>query len=1004
MNQHQILPAMNYRAPLADTNPLRQSIRSMYHADETDCVDGLLQALNISQSLQIKIQEDAAALVTQIRENNENHGGLDAFLQEFKLSSDEGVALMCLAEALLRVPDGATADRLIQDKLSNKNWSSHLGESDSFFVNASTWGLMLTGKMISFDKPTTQNPADFLGKLIARSGEPAIRLAVRQAMKIMGKQFVLAENIHHGLNVSREKTQKGYRYSYDMLGEAAWTAADAKRYINAYETAIDAIGKSLIKSKSIHPTTAPGISVKLSALHPRYEYAKSQRVMDELLPQLKSLCIKAKQFDIGLTIDAEESERLDPSLSLLQALCNDPTLENWEGLGFVVQAYQKRAPAVLDWIEDLAEKTHRKIMIRLVKGAYWDTEIKHAQVEGYRGYPVFTRKISTDLSYLVCAQKLLNNPATFYPLFATHNAHTVSAILNFAGDRRDFEFQCLHGMGEILYDQVVKQHAVNCRIYAPVGPHKDLLAYLVRRLLENGANSSFVNRLVDKDLPVEHVVRDPVNTVRTLHQKDHPSIPAPSHLFHDRVNSSGLNLDNEMEIKPFFESARRWSQVEYQAAPLVDSTHCSIGDDMLQDEVVVNPSTGLKLGSVSTVLESHLNGVVDSMVNAASNEQHRWNRLGGNARADILIRAADLYQANRDELLTLCMNEAGKTLSDAIAELREAIDFLRYYALLAKKEFCVPEDLASPTGERNQLSLHGRGVFVCISPWNFPLAIFSGQLSAALAAGNAVIAKPAEQTPIIAYRAIQLLHQAGVPTAVLQLLPGDGANTGAKLIEHPQIDGVCFTGSNQTARLIQLSLANKSGSIVPLIAETGGINAMIVDSTALPEQVIRDTISSAFQSAGQRCSALRVLYLQQDVADRMIEMLVGAMAELQVGDVSELDTDIGPIIDQNALDGLQQHINDHKTQGSNVVQGMPVPVSGYFVSPTVIEISDIAELSNEVFGPILHVCRYHSSEIDKVVDDINQQGYGLTFGIHSRVQSTIDRITKQYQSGQCLCQ
>ncbi len=922
---------------------------------------------------------------------------------------------MCLAEALLRVPDADTTDDLIQDKLANKDWSAHLGESESFFVNASTWGLMLTGKVVSLEQSTVQSPGNYLGKLIARSGEPIIRTAVRQAMRVMGKQFVLAENIEQAMKTSKTKQSQGFTYSYDMLGEAARTSDDADRYMKAYETAIRVIGTHCTTSD---PIANPGISVKLSALHPRYEYRQANRITLELLPKLKQLCLQAKEVGIGLTIDAEESERLDPSLTLLEEICGDPDLQDWSGLGFVVQAYQKRAPFVIDWIQSLVRKSGRRIMIRLVKGAYWDTEIKQAQLEGYSGYPVYTRKVSTDLSYLVCAQKLLASPDSFYPLFATHNAHTVASVLSMAKGRRDSEFQCLHGMGNILYDEVVSHYGVRCRIYAPVGPHKDLLAYLVRRLLENGANSSFVNRLVDNELPIERVIRDPIQIILSLNEKPHPKIPLPCNIFPDRENSSGINLNSEIELGTYYQSARELAKTDYQIASLVantsslehsqkhSSTHPKPHPEKHpvpqgKDIPVINPCNGRPIGILTPLQTGTIEKTIDFAVEKARKNAKHWNQMGGKARATILRLAADNYQKHHEELLTLCLNESGKTLDDGIAELREAIDFLRYYALLAEREFTPPINLDGPTGELNQLSLHGRGIFVCISPWNFPLAIFTGQVGAALAAGNAVIAKPAEQTPIIAYRAVQILHESGVPESILQLLLGDGPSIGAALVSHPNIDGVAFTGSTRTAQTIHRALAQKEGPIIPLIAETGGINAMIVDSTALPEQVVRDTIRSAFQSAGQRCSALRVLYIQEEVADQMIQMLLGAMAELKIGDVTEASTDIGPIIDLAARDNLIKHIQKFTDSGSPVTTGPPIQgdKNGYFLSPTVIEIEGIGELEQEVFGPILHVCRFASSDLDKVIDDINASGYGLTFGIHSRVQSTVDRVINRIEVG-----
>ena len=989
---------MKFSTPFFSEDPLRKAIQDLYLSDESLCAEALLDSLNISSAANKRIEKTATDIVQEIRHQNENHGGLDAFLQEFKLSSEEGVALMCLAEALLRVPDAQTADKLIQDKLVNGDWQSHLGESESFFVNASTWGLMLTGKVMSLNKGVVDDAGDYFGKLIARSGEPLIRAAVKQAMKIMGKQFVLAETIEKALIVSQQKEDEGYTYSYDMLGEAARTEADALGYFSAYEYAIDQIGGH---SNKENPGDNPGISVKLSALHPRYEFLKETRVIQELYPRLLELCQQAKSYNIGLTIDAEESERLEPSLTMLEMLCNEHSLKQWSGLGFVVQSYQKRAPAVLDWIAHVCEANGRKIMIRLVKGAYWDTEIKKAQVEGHSNYPVFTRKITTDVSYLVCAEKLLGNPEYFYPLFATHNAHTVSSILEFAGDRRDFEFQCLHGMGEILYNHVINEYNVNCRIYAPVGSHKDLLAYLVRRLLENGANSSFVNRLVDKELPIEKIIRNPAKILEDIEPKFHPNIPLPLNIFPDRENSQGLNLNHSLELNNYFTAGQEFASSKWHAVPLLGTRESVSGktqDDISKSaQQCFSPNDGKPVGSVITATEAQ----VEQAINTANDHADSWNSLGGKQRAELLRRCADAYQNNRDELLSLCIMEAGKTTLDAVAELREAIDFLRYYANQAESQFEGQHTLIGPTGELNQWSLHGRGVFVCISPWNFPLAIFTGQIAAALAAGNSVLAKPAEQTPLIAHCAVKLMHQCGIAKEVIQLLPGDGALVGAKLIESENIHGVTFTGSTETANIIQQTLARKPGPIIPLIAETGGMNAMIVDSTALPEQVIRDAIQSAFQSAGQRCSALRVLYLQEDIADQMIEMLIGAMQELKIGNPMEADTDIGPIIDQEARQMLEQHVKDNLSQNKTIYRSPETmdQENGYYFSPALIEIDSIKELSKEVFGPILHVCRFSAENIDSVVDDINLAGYGLTFGIHSRIESTINRITKRIKVG-----
>ena len=991
-------------APLADDNPLRLAVRNHYHADERDCIGGLLAGVAISPEQRRRIDKIARQLVQAIRADTQGHGGLDAFLQEYKLSSEEGVALMCLAEALLRIPDPETADAFIEDTLAGGDWRAHLGHSDSFFVNVSTWGLMLTGKVMALDKPGAENIGAHLAGLLARSGEPVIRAALTRAMKIMGRQFVLAEDIHAGLKAARPRERRGYTYSYDMLGEAARTAADARRYFDAYGAAIEAIGANNARGDTGgDPRRSAGISVKLSALHPRYEFAQAGRVMTELLPRIAALCAAARSHGIGLTIDAEESERLDPSLSVLESLSLDKDLGDWDGLGFVVQSYQKRAVAVIDWIQDLASKNGRKIMIRLVKGAYWDTEIKQAQLHGFADYPVFTRKVATDASYLACAQKLLAHPDQFFPLFATHNAHTVAAILTFADGRRDFEFQCLHGMGEILYDQVLRRHRATCRIYAPVGPHRELLAYLVRRLLENGANSSFVNRLVDKHLPIEQIIRDPVTALSQCRPGPHPNIPAPPRLYSDRENSAGMNLFDSETVGQYYRAVEQLRAKSRAVAPITvvaGGGGEGARKDVGESAEVMNPATGEKIGVVRHAQPDDIENAITS-ANAAADA---WDKLGGSARADALEAAADLYQAHRDEFLFLCNAEAGKTLPDAVAELREAVDFLRYYAKQGRRDFTQAQVLPGPTGESNQLALHGRGVFVCISPWNFPLAIFTGQTSAALVAGNCVIAKPAEQTPLIAAHAVALLHRAGVPESVLHCLPGDGPAVGAKLVSDSRIDGVAFTGSNATAKQIQRALAENPGPIRPFIAETGGINAMIVDSTALPEQVVGDVMASSFQSAGQRCSALRMLYLQSDVAERIIEMLHGAVAELKIGDPMDIATDIGPVIDRAAREKLTTHVEGCRKKGFKVVGGAAAgddtrATRGWFFPPTIIEINGIADLDAEVFGPVLHIARFDSTELDKVVDDINAAGYGLTFGIHSRIHATVERIRSRIKAG-----
>lgn len=980
--------------PLPGANePLRKAITNLYHADESTCVRRLLAALDDTDAQQQAIQQTATELVETIRSDKTAHGGLDAFLQEFKLSSREGIALMCLAEALLRVPDGRTADALIKDKLSTADWQSHLGKSESLFVNASTWGLLLTGKFIAMDSSQKQDLSSSLTRLASRSGEPVIRKAVSKAMGIMGHQFVLAETMAAGLKKARKLESKGFLYSYDMLGEAARTADDAEKYFQSYRKSIALIGDS---TTTEHCEENPGISVKLSALHPRYEYAKMSRILKEMLPRLRILAKQAKAAGIGMTIDAEEADRLEPSLTILEALAEDLTLQGWNGLGFVVQAYQKRAPAVLDWLADLASRNHRKLMIRLVKGAYWDSEVKAAQVMGYQDYPVFTRKVNTDISYLVCARKLLQQPDVFYAMFATHNAHTAASVLHYAQGRTDFEFQCLHGMGEALYHQVVGERHQRCRIYAPIGAHKDLLAYLVRRLLENGANSSFVNRLVDKNLPIAEIVADPAAGLRSqvMANYRHPAIPLPVDLYgKQRTNSKGLNLADDLALDQLTQTSGELDRKIWQAAPIIVDKDLS----KARYQCIENPARSEEpAGQVSNTTTEQICAALE----AADSYQAQWDALGGQTRSEFLIKAANLYEAHRNELLELCIREAGKTLADAVAELREAVDFLRYYAARGSLDFDQPVELQGPTGEKNTLSLHGKGIFVCISPWNFPLAIFTGQISAALVTGNTVIAKPAEQTPLIASFAVQLLHQAGLPIAALQLLPGDG-RVGALLTADPRVAGVAFTGSTATARRIQQTLDARQAPIATLIAETGGINAMLVDSTALPEQVIRDVVISAFQSAGQRCSALRMLYLQDDIADGMIAMLIGAMAELTTGDPSLLSIDLGPVIDTQARQNILDHVEQQRSMGRKI-HTAPDPQSrdhGYFVAPVVIEIDSIADLEREIFGPVLHIARYQARDLNQVVDAINRTGYGLTLGIHSRIESTVQQIISHARVG-----
>jgi RHH-type proline utilization regulon transcriptional repressor/proline dehydrogenase/delta 1-pyrroline-5-carboxylate dehydrogenase len=962
-----------------EPSPLRRAVRRAYRADETACVRSLVEKAQLSKSERERTQALAARLVQAVRAKGPG-AGLDAFLQEYALSSAEGVALMCLAEALLRIPDADTADKLIRDKIGGAAWEKHLGHSPSLFVNASTWALMLTGRLV---KPADDGDwGSLLTGLVGRAGEPAIRAALTQAMRILGRQFVMGRTIGEALGRARDDEANGYRHSYDMLGEAARTMRDAERYFESYRNAIAAIGKA---ARGADVAARPGISVKLSALHPRYEFAQVRRVMAELLPRVTALAAQAKAANLGFCIDAEEADRLDLSLDVIEALALDPALAGWNGFGLAAQAYQKRALALIDWLADLARRAGRRLMLRLVKGAYWDAEIKRAQEGGHADYPVFTRKSSTDVSYLACAKALLARPDAFYPQFATHNAHTLAAVLTLAGDRRDFEFQRLHGMGEALYDEVVgpERMGLACRVYAPVGGHEELLAYLVRRLLENGANTSFVNRLFDEREPVAHIVADPVEETAALGRIPHPAIPRPPELYGARRrNAAGLDLTDLEELVPLKRALAAAAQPARLGA----------------GRTVTSPANrSVVVGEIGEANAADVDSALAALVRAAP----AWDATPAGERGAILRRAADLMEADRPALLALCVREAGKTLPDAVAEVREAVDYLRYYALRAEDDFAAPERLPGPTGERNEIELHGRGVFACISPWNFPLAIFTGQVSAALAAGNAVAAKPAEQTPLVAARAVRLLHEAGVPADVLHLLAGDGPTVGAPLVNDPRVAGIAFTGSTETARAIQRSLAAREGPIVPLIAETGGQNAMIVDSSALPEQVVADAVVSAFHSVGQRCSALRVLFVQEEVADRTVEMLIGAMRELGIGDPALLSTDVGPVIDDEARAALTAHAERMKRQARLLFEA-PLPAEaarGSFFPPTAFELDRLALLEREVFGPILHVIRWRADRLDAVIDAINATGYGLTFGLHSRIDETIAHVRARVRAG-----
>lgn len=961
--------------------PLRRAISLAHRRSEPEAVAWLLTQAADHPDWQQDTQTLARRLVEKVRGERSRASGVDALMHEFSLSSQEGIALMCLAEALLRIPDRQTADRLIADKIGKGDWARHLGESPSLFVNAATWGLLITGKLVATNSEHGLGAA--LSRLIAKGGEPLIRKGVDLAMRMLGEQFVTGQTIAEALANSRTPEQHGYRHSYDMLGEAALTSEDAQRYFAAYEEALHAIGHAAA-GRGIK--NGPGISVKLSALHPRYSRAQRARVLQELLPRLKALALLAKRYDIGLNIDAEESERLELSLDLIEALAIDPHMAGFHGIGVVVQAYQKRAPFVIDYLADLARRTDRKLMVRLVKGAYWDAEIKRSQVEGLSDYPVYTRKVHTDLSYLVCAQKLLALGDLVYPQFATHNAHTLAAIYTWAARHGvgDYEFQCLHGMGETLYDQVVgdKHLGKPCRIYAPVGSHKTLLAYLVRRLLENGANSSFVNQLLDEKTGIDALLADPIAESRKLGGIPHPRIPLPEDLFGSvRRNSSGIDFSNDLALSELATAIACFGKRTWHARPLI------AGDFAVTDtsQAINNPADHHDI--VGRVLQADAVICEIALTEAAAHAMD-WQTVTTDERASLLCKAADLLEQHHIELMALLIREAGKTLPNAAGEVREAIDFLRYYAQQARDE---------------HVSL-AWGQIVCISPWNFPLAIFIGQLSAALATGNVVLAKPAEQTPLIAYRAVQLLHEAGIPRHALQLLPGRGETVGAKLVSDARVRGVVFTGSTEVAQLINRTLAKRmvhESCEIPLIAETGGQNAMIVDSSALPEQVVQDVLSSAFDSAGQRCSALRVLLLQEEIADHVLAMLKGAMHELCLDRPDRLTTDIGPVIDSDARQNLQQHIDRIKPQGRQLFQ-LPLSVAhecGTFLSPTMLEIGSLSELTREVFGPVLHVLRYRGEQLPNLLQDINALGYGLTLGVHSRIDETIAFVTTNAHTG-----
>ncbi|MFT8808782.1 bifunctional proline dehydrogenase/L-glutamate gamma-semialdehyde dehydrogenase PutA [Gluconobacter sp.] len=958
-------------------SPLRQAIAANLRRPEAECILPLIEQATLTEQEQQNTFEVARHLTRALR-TQRRPGGVEALVQEFSLSSAEGVALMCLAEALLRIPDAATRDALIRDRIGTGDWLSHMGGKKSVFVNAASWGLMLTGRLTN---DTDEGLAATLFRLVGRGGQPLVRRALDIAMRMMGEQFVIGETIEEARRVSTEPEDRGFKYSYDMLGEAAMTAADAMRYRRDYERAIDVIGQT---APGTNVYEKAGISIKLSALHPRYAFAQRERVLEELGQTLRDLVIRARRYDIGINIDAEESERLDLSLDLIEALCLCPELDGWNGIGIVVQAYGRRAPEVLDYLIDLGRRSGHRLMIRLVKGAYWDSEIKKAQVDAQTDFPVYTRKCYTDVSYIACAKKLLAARDAVFPQFATHNARTLATIYTLAGlnfQVGDYEFQCLHGMGETLYNEVVGPQKLNrpCRVYAPVGSHETLLAYLVRRLLENGANSSFVNQIGDESLPIETLIADPVALAKAVQPPgaSHPAIALPKDLFApERLNSRGLDLTDEHTVTALAEA------VCVSAEQTLEDVSCSG-----ETADIRNPSDHSdRIGSVCFGSTEDIRKAIDAAESAAP----AWAALSADERSAKLDRAADLLEEHQKDLMALLVREAGKSYANALSEVREAVDFLRYYAVQARE--------TTQAGSSRPL-----GVVACISPWNFPLAIFLGQVAVALAAGNTVVAKPAEETPFIALRAVALLREAGVPENALRLVPGAG-ETGAALVADPRIAGVMFTGSTAVAGLIANTLAGRTGADgqpVPFVAETGGQNAMIVDSSALTEQVVADVLVSAFDSAGQRCSALRVLCVQKDCADRVLTMLRGAVEELRVGNPAELHTDVGPVISAEARSGIQAYIDEARAQNRSV-WSLPLPESvsnGTFIAPTIIEIDSLADLKGEVFGPVLHVLSFESSRFEALINAINQSGYGLTFGLHTRIESRMAHVTSRIEAG-----
>ncbi|MGN7661564.1 MAG: bifunctional proline dehydrogenase/L-glutamate gamma-semialdehyde dehydrogenase PutA [Anaplasma sp.] len=969
---------------------LRKRVQGLYNADERSYVRYLTEKADVPRDAKVRIYNLAKRIIEKVRASR-SVNMIDAFMQEYGLSTEEGVALMCLAESLLRIPDECTVDEMIRDKIARTAWNKHIGRSPSIFVNASTLALCIGSRLLRGVDDSRWYGV--LSDLLKNMGEPVIRKAALQAMSTLGRHFICGPTIEDA--VSRSHDNK-WLCTFDLLGEAARTREDSEKYFAGYMHAVEVLGASDTCEGMKH-----GLSVKLSSLNPRYGFEQIDNILDDISGKLLQLCQAAKKYDVGITIDAEEARNMEVSLIILDKVFLDKSLDGWEGFGCVQQVYQKRALVALDFLEDVSIRASRRITVRLVKGAYWDYEIKSAQELGLDGYPVFTRRAHTDVSYLACVQRVLSKPNTFIPCFATHNAYTVASILEMADkDHPGFELQRLHAMAEGMYDYIIKEVAPNvpCRVYAPVGGYQELLPYLVRRLLENGANCSFLNMMNNADVSIECMLADPLEKAMSCEYAPHPRIPLPANLFPDgRVNSAGLNTSDSLAMLLLSEEVQSFQETYWRAYPLVGGQDISGGEVC---EVFSPASLSVKVGEVSFASAEHALAAVDT----AHSAFQEWSETPVEERAAVLERAADLLERERGKFFSLCIREGGKVIPDVVAEIREAVDFLRYYAMLARNQMIDPVRLPGPSGEENYLYFESRGVFVCISPWNFPLAIFLGPIAAALVTGNTVIAKPAEQTSLVAYEAVKLMHEAGVPADVLNLVPGRGEALGGILLRSPKIAGVAFTGSTDTANKINQTIAARNRDIIPLIAETGGLNAMIVDSSALLEQVADDVISSAFKSAGQRCSALRVLFIQEEVADRQIHKICGAAAELKMGDPIALSTDIGPVIDQQSFDMLNSYVDDIQKKGAKLlykadIGSLSKGEEGYYFPPHIFELESVDQLEREIFGPVLHVIRYKKADLPSVLEDINSTGYGLTFAVQSRIQGNIDYITSKIGAG-----